>query len=268
MSDVSQLLHPPGAVTSRLVPTNSSIINAHQVSGQVTQGNHISRRDYRMALWLLAWQCKWVPKSPSWLQKHAVVLGYPQSFGRDMGGGGSELRGGAAGCRRGVTAHGHCGLGTLCTPCSPLECWEPLPMAAPCPSPCPPPPFALSLLLSLHTCSSPSLPFSLSLSSSSPCLSLSLSPSSYLIPLVFLLSACPADLHACCVEAAQLDLMPPAVRSRAGSGLGAALLRAGEGEVGPLLWPLSSLPFPLHPLSLSAHFSIASLLLLLSLPGP
>lgn len=34
-SDVSMLFHPPAAVTSRLVPTNSSIINTHRVSGQV-----------------------------------------------------------------------------------------------------------------------------------------------------------------------------------------------------------------------------------------
>lgn len=34
-SGVSMLFHRPAAVTSRLVPTNSSIINTHQVSGQV-----------------------------------------------------------------------------------------------------------------------------------------------------------------------------------------------------------------------------------------
>lgn len=181
MSDVSQLLHPPGAVTSRLVPTNSPIINTHQVSGQVTQGNHISRRDYRLALWLLAWQRDWVPKSPSWLRKPAVVLGDPQTFGRDMGGGGSGLGGGAAGCRRGVTAHGHRGLDTRGHPVHPLlpppECWDPLPMApcAPLPALLLPLP-SLCFSLSLHTCSSPSLPFFLSLSSSSPCLSLSLHP--------------------------------------------------------------------------------------------
>lgn len=112
------------------------------------------------------------------------------------------------------------------------------PGSSPCPpaavSPCLllllPLPFSLCPLfasLSLHTCSSPSLPFSPS-SSSSPGLSLSIS--SYLIPLVFLLSACTADLHARCVEAAQLDLMPPAVRSRAVSGLSAALPRAGAGR--------------------------------------
>lgn len=73
---------------------------------------------------------------------------------------------------------------------------------------------SLFLFPTFCTCSSLSLPSSLS--SSSPCLSLV----SYLIPLVFLLSACPADLHACCVEVAQLDLMPPAVKRRAVSGLG------------------------------------------------
>lgn len=177
MSDVSQLLHPPGAVTSRLVPTNSPIINTHQVSGQVTQGNHISRRDYRLALWLLAWQCDWVPKSPSWLRKHAVVLGDPQTFGRDMGGGGSGLGGGAAGCRRGVTAHGHRGLDTCGHPVHPLlpppECWDPLPMA-----PCAPLP---ALLLPL-----PSLCFSLS-----PHLLLSFPP---LFPLPLLLLPLPLSL--------------------------------------------------------------------------
>lgn len=79
-----------------------------------------------------------------------------------------------------------------------------------------------------------------------------LSLSSYLIPLVFLLSACPADLHACCIEAAQLDLMPPATRSRAVSGPGAALPWAGTGRCSvhpppwPTLWPLSVLPFALR----------------------
>lgn len=111
-----------------------------------------------------------------------------------------------------------------------------------------------SLLLPLPL---PSLCFSFSphLLLSFLLLPLPLSLSSYLIPLVFLLSACPADLHARCVEAAQLDLMPPATRSRAVSGPGAALPRAGTGRCSvhpppwPTLWPLSELPFALHPLT-------------------
>lgn len=146
-------------------------------------------------------------------------------------------------------------VGTLCTPCSPprsagTPCPRlPVPLSLPSSSLCP-----LFASLSLHTCSSPSLPFFLSLSSSSPCLSLSLSPSSYLIPLVFLLSACPADLHACCVEAAQLDLMPPAARSRADSGLGAPLLRAGEEEVGPPLLAPFLVAFPFSSIFPSSPF--------------
>lgn len=81
-------------------------------------------------------------------------------------------------------------------------------------------------------------------------------------PLVFLLSACPADLHARCVEAAQLDLMPPAVRSAAVSGLGAQRpwARAARSPVHPSTLAhtlaLSASPSPLHPLSfLPASFS-------------
>lgn len=81
-------------------------------------------------------------------------------------------------------------------------------------------------------------------------------------PLVFLLSACPADLHARCVEAAQLDLMPPAVRSAAVSGLGAQRpwARAARSPVHPSTLAhalaLSASPSALHPLSfLPASFS-------------
>jgi len=128
--------------------------------------------------------------------------------------------------------------------------WEPLPMAwqalrqdhgapdDPGPSPCPP----AALCFPIPPPPSPFLPLPSLFFSFSPHLLLSFPPlfsfllllpsplSSYLIPLVFLLSACPADLHARCVEAAQLDLMPPAARSRSISGLSAALLRAGPGS--------------------------------------
>lgn len=77
-------------------------------------------------------------------------------------------------------------------------------------------PFTLSLLLFLST-PAPLLP-SPFLLPPPPLASLSILLSH---PLVFLLSDCPADLHARCVGAAQLDLMPPAVRSRAVSGLAA-----------------------------------------------
>lgn len=106
-----------------------------------------------------------------------------------------------------------------------------------------------------------------------------LSLSSYLIPLVFLLSACPADLHARCVEAAQLDLMPPATRSRAVSGPGAAVPQAGTGRCSahpppwPTLWPLSAFcsssphlhSYILYPMLLPSLLSSPSLLLG---PGP
>lgn len=101
-------------------------------------------------------------------------------------------------------------------------------------------PFALSLLLFFSPHLLLSFPPLFSFLLPSP-----LSLSSYLIPLVFLLSACPADLHACCVEAAQLDLMPPAARSRAISGLSAALPQAGAGgcSVHPTALAHSLAPF-------------------------
>lgn len=122
-----------------------------------------------------------------------------------------------------------------------------LPMAAP--RPLPASPFLLlplpSPLPSLFFSFSPHLLLSFPPLFSFPLLlPLPFSPSSYLIPLVFLLAACPADLHACCVEAAQLDLMPPAARSRAGSGLGAALPGRGrEHSVPPQRGPCFG-PFP------------------------
>lgn len=92
-------------------------------------------------------------------------------------------------------------------------------------------PFTLSLLLFLST-PAPLLPSPFLLPPPPPLASLSILLSH---PLVFLLSACPADLHARCVEAAQLDLMPPAVRSRAGSGLTAERpwARAASSSVHP-----------------------------------
>lgn len=149
-----------------------------------------------------------------------------------------------------VTAHGHHDPATCGHPVNPLL--PPGAVGAPargCPVPLSLPSSSLCPLFASLSTPAPLLPsLFLSPSPPPPLASLSLSPSSYLIPLVFLLSACPADLHACCVEAAQLDLMPPAATSRAGSGLGAALLRAGEGEVGPPPWPTL---WPLSPRCLS-----------------
>lgn len=229
----------------RLVPTNSSIINAHQVSGQVIQGNHISKQGIiGQQTGYLCGNANGCPNLPQGCNRT------PRCFCTQ------KLQEGR-GLVLWVSEQGWGSMTAWSPRTPPVHPFPWLPHALSLPSffPIPPPPsplsIALSVLLFLST-PAPLLSFP-PLFSFPLLLPLPFSPSSYLIPLVFLLAACPADLHACCVEAAQLDLMPPAARSRAGSGLGAALPGRGrEYSVSPtpwpVLWPLPTLPSALHPL--------------------
>lgn len=218
----------------RLVPTKSSVINAHQVSGQVIQGNHISRQGIigQQTGYLcgnangcpnLPQGCNrtpWCFCSPKLQEGHGLVLW--------------------------VWEQG-CGSMTAWSPCAlPVHPFPWLPRAPSLPScfPIPPPPSPLSITLSVLlflSTPAPLLPTPFLFPSPPPLAFLSILLSH---PPCFSLAACPADLHACCVEAAQLDLMPPAARSRAGSGLGAALPGRGrEHSVPPQLGPCFG-PFP------------------------